>query len=328
MKKFSKKVLILSILTTTLLSPSFGDVDQWVNISDTQNIDDTYTVEQIAQDKQNLKLLYEDINVLDLKLKNKEISKDKYQLLFNEKSKEYYTLFSRLEKYGLIKKRSKSDQIHVIELSEATEIEQQVFTLLSKINYIKIQMESIREKLDKNEITKEKYESLYTKYSKEYEELAKDLKSASVEPDLIATNITNIPKVEIVNGIIIDSSNKLLKDSLPKEKYDFIKKQLNELDEKLLNQYISKEDYESSVNNLFEKLVNSNLISIQSNVGYIELQPTKLQPASISKLYNSQNIKKSILMLEDLLSEGKITKEQYNKKINFYNAKSKEYSDK
>lgn len=258
MNRSFKNILLLSILTTILHSPSYGDVEPWVSIVDTQNIDPDETLQ-------------------------------------------------------------------AIELTEATEIEQQVFTLISKINYIKIQMESIKDQLDKNEITKDKYESLHKKYSGEYHDLAKDLKLVSVGPAIITTNNSEIPKVEIVNGILIDSSDKLLKDSLPKEKYEVIKVQLGKLDDKLLNQQISKDDYLISINNLVDDVSVVTQNTLENNINYVEIKPLEIKPASLEKLYTNENIKKSILMLQDLLSKGKISNEQYDKKLDFFKTKLKQY---
>lgn len=327
MNKYLKNLIIAFTLTASVTTMSFADVEKWINISDTQTIDSTYTTEQILKDKVELKKIYEEIQEIDEQLSNNDISKEKYLVLTKEKEEEYNTLFSKLEKFGLIKKSYKSnpDKPELIKVEVGTDNE--IFNLLTNLNYLKFQMQSLDDKLQDNEITKDEYERLYKKYYAEYEKESSNLKIVTLKGGETLTKIDGSEEIEAVEGKIIDikldSSNMGFDDEYFKNHKD----DFNKLEEKYNNQEISDEEYSKALKELIKK-INKSSDSPSDSLDIIEVKNSGLIPASKEMLYTKDNIKNAIKILEDLYNNGVITKEQYEKKLKFYNEMSKKYEKK
>lgn len=327
MNKYLKNLIIAFTLTASVTTMSFADVEKWINISDTQTIDSTYTTEQILKDKVELKKIYEEIQEIDEQLSNNDISKEKYLVLTKEKEEEYNTLFNKLEKFGLIKKSYKSnpDKPELIKVEVGTDNE--IFNLLTNLNYLKFQMQSLDDKLQDNEITKDEYERLYKKYYAEYEKESSNLKIVTLKGGETLTKIDGSEEIEAVEGKIIDikldSSNMGFDDEYFKNHKD----DFNKLEEKYNNQEISDEEYSKALKELIKK-INKSSDSPSDSLDIIEVKNSGLIPASKEMLYTKDNIKNAIKILEDLYNNGVITKEQYEKKLKFYNEMSKKYEKK
>lgn len=325
MNRIFKKLLLSFTILAISASLSFADGENWVNISDTQNIDPNYTTEEIKSDKKELQYLFDEIQEINIRLSNNAISKEEYIELTNKKQKEFNILFSKLEKYGLIKKDDKNSSNQLIK--SKSDLDAQMLDLISKLNYLKYQIQSLDDKLKRNEITKEEYQDLYNKYYAEYDNNKSSLDLISVEEKIIPIEKGEVLADGAIFGISIEPTEKDSTFSLSNFNFEEYSKEFRELQELYKNKQINDVEFEKRISEIKVNLSSSSNDN-SDNVKIIVVGKSEMTPVSLDNLYTEEYLKKSISILEDLLNSGKITKSQYDKKLEFYNEMSKKYNDK